>query len=132
MNTSTITTFSIKLTYNTQVMSPTSQQTAYEYHYYQNRENIFKVNDKLPAHLNSRTGVGLLKIIIGTPAELRRTKQHEDQRTQRKQQIAYEKILAVHNATLSDKMNILKHIKAEYTRDARDQHDEPVYVNCLL
>lgn len=85
MNTSTITTFSIKLTYNTQVMSPTSQQTAYEYHYYQNRENIFKVNDKLPAHLNSRTGVGLLKIIIGTPAELRRTKQHEDQRTQRKQ-----------------------------------------------
>ena len=70
--------------------------------------------------------------MVEAPAVLCDAEQQEDQRAERQQEIADEKILTVENAASSDDGQITPYVEAEHAGDAAEQNDREVHKNRFL
>ena len=92
----------------------------------QDRENILEIRLQHPREAKAFALVALFQIFVEAPAELRHAEEQIDQRADRKQQVAYDKVLAVQNISAADDMEIAPDIVSEDAGQACDQNDHTV------
>ena len=75
-----------------------------QYHHYQRRHHKHQVVLKTSRQLYASALISLSQIIVEAPAPLGYTEEQVNQRTDWKQQIAYQEVLAVQHISCSDNM----------------------------